>query len=70
MNARDTARRAGEGRILLLLADSYQVGGGVEGVAAWWPAQPGWWVEFWDTAGHVDAPVGVVGEFVMPTAQC
>ena len=33
-------------------------------------AQPGWWVEFWDTAGHVDSPVGVVGEFVMPTAQC
>jgi hypothetical protein len=41
----------------------------VEWVAAWWPAQPRWWVEFWDAAGHGDAPVGMVEEPVVAPAQ-
>jgi hypothetical protein len=51
------------------LADSDQVGDEVEGVSAWWSAEPGWWVEFGDTAGHVDSPAGVVEEFVVAAAQ-
>ena len=41
----------------------------MEGVSAWWSAEPGWWVEFGDTAGHVDSPEGVVEEFVVAAAQ-
>jgi hypothetical protein len=51
-----------------LLADSSQLGCGVEGVAAWWAAQPGWWVEFWDAGGHVDSPVRMVDESVVAAA--
>ena len=51
------------------MADSHQVGDGVEGVSAWWAAEPGWWVEFWDTVGHVDSPAGMVEEFVVAAAQ-
>ena len=52
-----------------LLADSCQVGDGVEGVLAWWSAEPWWWVEFGNTAGHVDSPAGMVEELVVATAQ-
>jgi hypothetical protein len=52
-----------------LLADSCQVGDGVEGVSAWWSAEPWWWVEFWDTAGQVYSPAGMVEKSVVPTAQ-
>jgi len=51
-----------------LLADSDQVGGEVEWIAAWGIAQPGWWLEFWDTGGHLDPPVGVVEESVVAPA--
>ncbi|MGH3546876.1 MAG: hypothetical protein ACRDQU_01865, partial [Pseudonocardiaceae bacterium] len=53
---------------VLLLPNCDEVGCGVEGVAAWWPAEPGWWVELWDAGGHVDPPVGMVDQSVMPTA--
>ena len=52
-----------------LLADSHQVGDEVEGVSAWWAAEPLWWVEFWDTFGHVDSPAGMVKELVVAAAQ-
>ena len=52
-----------------LLADSHQVGDEVEGVSAWWAAEPLWWVEFWDTFGHVDSPAGMVEEFVVAAAE-
>ncbi len=52
-----------------LLPDSDEVAWGVEGVAAWWAAEPGWWVEFWDTGGQVYSPVGMVEESVMPAAE-
>ena len=52
-----------------LLPDPDQVGGDVEGITAWESAQPGWWVEFWNTAGHLDPPVGMVDESMVATAQ-
>jgi hypothetical protein len=55
--------------MLPLLADSDQVGGVVEGIAAWWATQPWWWVEFWDAAGHVDSPVGMVDKPVVAAAE-
>ena len=58
-----------ECRSLPLLADSSQLGCGVEGIAAWWAAQPRWWVEFWNTGDHLDSPVGMVEESVVAAAQ-
>lgn len=43
-----------------LFPDTGEVARGVEGIAAWGPAEPGWWVELWDAAGHVDSPLGMV----------
>lgn len=54
---------------LPLLAGSDEVGGGVEGVGAWWAAQPGWWMELWDSVGHLDSPGGVVEESVVSAAE-
>ncbi|MGB8995030.1 MAG: hypothetical protein WCC65_06960 [Pseudonocardiaceae bacterium] len=41
----------------------------MEGIAAWWAAQPWWWMEFWDTAGHVYSPVGMVEKLVVAAAE-
>ncbi|PZS20473.1 MAG: hypothetical protein DLM60_08660, partial [Pseudonocardiales bacterium] len=41
----------------------------MEGIAAWWPAEPRRWMELRDTGGHVDPPVGMVDQSVMPAAQ-
>ena len=51
------------------MADWGQFGAGVEGVVAWGFAQPWWWVELWDAAGHVDSPVGMVDESMVPPAE-
>ncbi|MFY9808396.1 MAG: hypothetical protein WAK86_14150, partial [Pseudonocardiaceae bacterium] len=56
--------------ILPLLAGSYQVGAEVEGVAAWWAAEPRWWVELRDTADHFYPPAGMVEEPVVAAAEC
>jgi hypothetical protein len=52
-----------------LLADSYRTGGEVEWIAARRPTQPRWWMEFWNAAGHVDSPTGMVEEFVVAAAE-
>jgi hypothetical protein len=31
--------------------------------------EPGWWMELWDAADHVDLPVGVVEESVVSAAE-
>lgn len=46
-----------------------QLGADVEGIAAWWAAQPRWWMKFWNTIGHVDSPVGLVDESVVAAAE-
>ena len=55
---------------LPLPADSGQVGGEVKRVSAWQAAQPRGRVEFWNAAGHLDPPVGMVQESMVATAQC
>ncbi|MGB8961201.1 MAG: hypothetical protein WCC38_04495 [Pseudonocardiaceae bacterium] len=52
-----------------LLAGSDQVGGEVQGVAAWWAAESGWWVELRDTVDHFYPPAGMVQESVVATAE-
>jgi hypothetical protein len=42
----------------------------MEGVGAGWAAEPGWWMKFWDTVGHLDSPVGMVEESVVSAAEC
>jgi hypothetical protein len=52
-----------------LLADSNQLRADVERVTAWRAAQPGWRMEFWNTAGHLDSPVGMVDKSVVAAAE-
>jgi hypothetical protein len=52
-----------------LLADPDQFRKSVDWIAARGSAKPGWWVELGDAVAHVDAPVGMVDEAVVATAQ-
>ena len=52
-----------------LLADPNRLGADVEWISAWRPAQPRWWVELWNTVGHLDPPVGMVDKAMVPAAQ-
>lgn len=41
----------------------------MEGIGARGAAEPGWWIKFWDSAGHLDLPGGVAEEPVVSAAE-
>ena len=55
--------------VVALFPDSGEVRWNVQGIAAGWTADPGWWVEMRNAADHLDSPRGMVDEAVMPAAE-
>jgi hypothetical protein len=60
---------SGCGSVVVLFPDSGEIRWDVQGIAAGWAAEPGWWVVVRTAADHLDSPGGMVDEAVVPAAE-